>query len=308
MTDVVTYPDIDVNSPEWKAIWAEWIQRQAATAYGWASIFINHPEIGPLLIRAAEENWSQQYLENEIRKTSWWQTTTASQRAWDQAAAADPASNAAAVEQAMDDARAVASLHGGILSDDVLRTIVTRSLRDGWDDQQLSVAIASELLRTPEGTAQIRAGVTGRTLSDMAYKMGVPISQATLDSWAAKIATGTITIYDFENWVRQQASGLYPSLADDIQRGLTVKDLTEPYAQVAARTLGLTAEQIDFTDPKWNIALNYTPDDGVRRTMNLFEWADLLRRDPTYGYEYTPDALEKAYSIADIISRTFGKI
>jgi hypothetical protein len=310
MTDTaVQYPAIDTTTDEWKRLYAEWIERQAASAYGWASAFLLHPEIGPLLRKAAQEGWTQQYLENEIRKTQWWQTTTESQRAWDQITAADPATATARVDQNLDDARTIVSQLGGTLDEDVLRSIVTRSLRDGWDQQQLTTALAGELLRTPEGTTQVRAGVVGRSLSEIAYNYGVPISQATLDSWAAKIAVGTVTMDDFSNWVRNQASGMYPSLADDIQRGMTVKDLTEPYAQVAARVLGLTPEQVDFTDPKWNVALNYSdPSTGTRRTLNLFEWATLLRKDPAYGYEYTPDAIEKAYALADMIAHTFGKI
>jgi len=293
---------------EQRTIWVEDARRNIlADEFGWATIFLNDPELGPLLRRAVgPPEWSPTKLKREIEKTNWWKSRTASQRQWDQASASDPSTANNRIEERKRGIRQVASGLNGVLTDEQLTELSTESLRSGWSDETLISAIGTELVKgTGFSGGGLRFGITGQSVRRVARSFGVPLSEQAADEWAEKIATGKAFLQDFQNWASSQAKSLYPSLVADIDRGLDVSTIVDPYIQVASRTLGVSAEQINFADPKWNAALNF--DDGKgRRMMTLFEWGDHLRRDERYGYDRTPNARNKAYDVVDRLGRMFG--
>jgi hypothetical protein len=294
-------------SPEDRNIWVEQANRNILTSeFGWATIFLDDAELGPLLRQAlGPPAWSPVKLAREVRKTDWWKSRTASQRKWDQDSEFDPASTQAKVDAQTNGIRSVASQYGGVLTDEQVATIATESLRSGWTDQQIIQAVATELVKDTTTVGPVRFGITGQSVRATANKYGVPLSDNAADEWAQKIATGQAFQTDFENWARSQAKSLYPSLAADIDQGLDVKTIVDPYVQVAVSTLGINNQTVDFADPKWNAALNF--DDGKgRRMMTLFEWGEHLRKDERYGYDQTPGARDKAYRMVSDLGRMFG--
>lgn len=294
-------------SPEQRNIWVEDARRKLmASEFGWAASFLDDPELGPLLRRAAgPPAWSPEKLAREIKNTKWWQSRTASQRAWDQGVVSDPATYNQKIDVQQRGIKEVAAGLNIALSEDQLTTLATESLRSGWDATQTINAIANEGVRGDTFGPDIRFGITGTTIRRLASEYAVPLSDSGADEWAQKLATGAISQTDVENWLRVQAKGLYPSLANDIDRGVTVKSLTDPYMQIAASTLGINAAEIDFADPRWNAALNF--DDGKgRRAMTLYEWGRHLRTEEQYGYDRTPEATNKAYEMVDRLGRMFG--
>jgi hypothetical protein len=103
---------------------------------------------------------------------------------------------------------------------------------------------------------------------------------------------------------------LYPTLQSQFDAGLTFDDAVDPYRQVAASTLELAPDQIDFTDPKWLTPITYMPDPttGEQRLMNLAEWGKELRTNRAYGYEFTTNAKNQAYSVVETLGNLFGRI
>lgn len=294
-------------SPEDRNIWVEDANRNILTReFGWATIFLNDPELGPLFRRAiGPPAWSPIKLGQEIRKTKWWISRDDNQRVWDQESQFDPATAKRKVDAQSIGVRNVAAQYGGKLSDEQVATLATESLRSGWTEDQIIQAIASEMVKSTEPTTDVRFGIVGQTVRQTARQFGVPLSQQAADEWSQKIATGQAFQEDFDNWTRMQAKSLYPSLSAEIDRGLNVETIIDPYIQVAQETLGVTGETINFADPKWNAALNF--DDGKgRRMMTLFEWGEHLRKDERYGYDRTPGARDKAYRMVSDLGRMFG--
>ena len=294
-------------SSEQRNIWVEDARRKLmASEFGWAASFLDDAELGPLLRQAAgPPAWSQEKFTRELRKTNWWRTRTANQRTWDQGVALDPATFNQRINTQKQGIREVAAGLNLVLTDEQLTTLATESLRSGWDADTTINAIANEGVKGEAFGTDIRFGMTGRSVRQLASEFAIPLSSAAADDWAQKLATGSITQTDYENWLRGQAKSLYPSLANDIDRGVTVKSLTDPYMQIAASTLGINAAEINFADPKWNAALNF--DDGKgRRAMTLYEWGRHLRTEEQYGYDRTPQARDKAYSMVDRLGRMFG--
>jgi hypothetical protein len=294
-------------SPEERNIWVEDANRNIlSNEFGWAVIFLDDPELGPLLRRAVgPPAWAPDKLAREVRKTNWWKSRTDAQRSWDQSSQFDPASAQRQVDAQSIGIRSVASQYGAMLSDEQVATLATESLRSGWTSEQIIQAVASEIVKGSDPTSNIRFGITGQSVRQVARQFGVPLSEQAADDWAQKIATGQAFQDDFNNWARMQARSLYPSLAADIDRGLNVETIVDPYIQVAVRTLGIAPTQVDFSDPRWNAALNFDEGKG-RRMMTLYEWGRHLRQDASYGYDQTPEARDKAYRMATDLSRMFG--
>lgn len=280
-----------------------------AAEFGWAAAFLEDPEIGPLLRQAADpkNRWTAAKLETEVKKTNWWKSSDNAQRAWAKLVAQGDQEANKRVQDKSEEIREIATSFGGMLSDTQLTDVSTNALRYGLTGNQIVRMVANELLRGTDPSQILRTGITGQSVRQIARSMALPMSDTALDEWSRKIATGVSLIGDFENYAREQARGLYGSLAKDIDRGITVETLASPYREFASRLLGLAPESIDFADPKWNVALNHGDEQG-RRAMTLREWGDTLRQDERYGYQFTDEAINKAYDITGLIGRAFGRV
>lgn len=284
------------------------VDKFSPVMFGWLSAYLNHPEVGPILRRAAADpNYTPQRLQAELMNTNWWRSTSESQRLWDAKVSTDPASARSAVDQQIAAITRLARQAGIGLTADVIRTIATTALRNGWSDIQVQQAIGAEALKNPKAAAALGKGAVGRQAREMAAEYGIPMAQQSINSWATQIATGNATIDDLQTWLIGQAQALYPHLADELARGITVHQLADPYVQTAAKTLGLNPETMDFSEGKWNVALNYVDDKGKRRPMTLAEWQNRLMQDDTYGYRFTQDAQNKAYGVAEKLASMFGR-
>jgi hypothetical protein len=282
------------------------LREQINQEFGWAAAFLDHPELGPLLRQAAQGGWTMQKLQTEIRKTQWWQKTDESQRNWDVLQGQDPASAERQIEGRVAEINNAVATLGSSMAPDRVRVLAQQSLRNGWTPQDLSNAVGSELVRAGK-TTDLRRGLIGQGVQSAAREFGVPLSRQAVDGWVKQIAEGKATQDDYLTYVRNQARSLFPTLTEDLDRGLTVEQVADPYRQVASRVLQINPTDVDFSKSQWNRALNFAGEQGGRRMMTLDEWENVLRQDDQYGYTQTDEAKEKAYSVARSIAAAFGR-
>ena len=64
----------------------------------------------------------------------------------------------------------------------------------------------------------------------------------------------------------------------------------------------------NWTDPKWNQALLQTNAQGVQTPVSVGQFQQNLMKNPIYGYQNTQGARDQAYSTAQTILQTFGKV
>jgi len=271
----------------------------------------NVPEISDILKKYIAEEWSETKFLAELRKTNWYKTTTASAREWDLAAGLDPATyqtkinnQAATIEQKALDL-------GFRLSEDKINELALNSLRLGWTDQFLTNAMGMIIVEGGDpGATQLRQGYYGQQIRGIARDYGVSLDDNTLMSFANKMAVGEETVGSFQDYALTIAKSLYPTLSEQFDLGRTFSDLTSNYRDIAAKTLEIDANSINFTDPQWAVAVTYQPDPktGEQRMMNLSEWGDYIRKNRAFGYEYTDDAKQKAYKVANELANLFGKV
>jgi hypothetical protein len=293
--------------PELRAILDDEKQMQSLTdEFGQWSGLLYHPEIGKLLLEATNEGFTNQRFLSRLQGTEWWRRTQRSIRDFEIQQAQDPAELQRRVDQQKEMIRNLASGFGTQLADTQIEELAKNAVRLGYTDQEMANAVGSEVYKIG-GVTPLRLGLVGQDVRALAQRFGVPLSDQSLDNFAKNIATGDSNFQDFQNYLRQQAISLFPSLQKEIERGLDIKTLADPYRETASRVLGLSPEAIDFADPKWNIALNFSDQSG-RRMMNLEEWTRYIRTNDEYGYQYTDDAHNKAYTATNTIARAFGRL
>jgi hypothetical protein len=308
--DVATTPaaePVDMGVP------SEWETAAMEMYPEYYALVKNVPEIANLLKQYLGDGgeWSETKFLAELRKTNWYKTTTASAREWDMAAGLDPATYQTKVDNKTETIRKQALDLGFRISEEKLRQLALDSLRLGWSDQFLTNAIGMVVVEGGDpGATQLRQGYYGQQIRGIARDYGVTLNDDTLMSFANKMAVGEETVGSFQDYAMTIAKSLYPTLSEQFDLGRTFGDLTSNYRQIAADTLEIDANSIDFTDPQWAVAVTYQPDPktGEQRMMNLSEWGDYIRKNRSFGYEYTDDAKQKAYKVANELANLFGKV
>jgi hypothetical protein len=145
-------------------------------------------------------------------------------------------------------------------------------------------------------------------MGQMAAKYAVPLSDQIVDKWSQDLATGMVDMNVYESYLREQAKSLFPGLANAIDRGITVDQYVQPYAQIAVQELGVNPAEIDWRDPKWNTAIHrIDPKTGVPTAMSLSDWTKELRTNSVYGFDQTQRAQEQAAALGQALLQRMGR-
>jgi hypothetical protein len=75
-----------------------------------------------------------------------------------------------------------------------------------------------------------------------------------------------------------------------------------PFMEIASRELGVPAEAMSTTDPKWTKVL--TGNNGM--PMDSDQWTTTLRNDPTYRWGETLNAKQQSASLGTQMARLMG--
>lgn len=280
----------------------DWVREH----YGAMGAYLDHPEIGPLLLRSAKEGWAPERLQAELGATQFWKTTSASQREWDLLNTTDPASAKAKVDQLKAQINTLLGQQGVAeqFTDQRVTDLATQLLRNGAQADQIPKAVLAEVGYSPTMAAG-KLGDTMNTVGAKAEQFVVPISDQAKFEWAKKIEMGTATQEGLDDYLRQVAKGQYATLAEGIDRGFTVKQLLDPQIQQTAQLLEVDPETIDLRDPKWAQIIQYN-DGQTTRLATLSEAAKLVKS--TADYRQTATANREAATLAENLAKTFGAV
>lgn len=284
---------------------------------GSSSVFLNHPEIGPILQEAAAMGWDQTRLEAAIQQTAWWRETQPELRRFIALEGSDPAAAkaevAAMTTQIIDTAMAM-----GVDLVEIERQgkgnlamhIAKQAVMFGWGAGEIEDAIGAAIMQDPILGQQVREGSVGRQIRRAASDYGVPLSDTVLDQRARGIAAGQSTMADFTTYLIQQAKATYgQAVAGRLDDGWTVRQVADPYLQIAGQMLGVDPESMALNDPKWMAALTFTdPKTNQQRMMNMDEWTRKIRADEQYGFATTKFAGDKVNNLAMLMGQQFGKV
>lgn len=304
-----TIPGVEM-APATGVIPEDW-EQAAKEQYGayWA-IFQYQPELQQLLIDATREGWDPSKFQYQLEQTGWWKTTTESARLFDMEEATDPATMQTKIDNQVAAINQIALNFGVRLSSETAAKIARDSLRGGWatNPALMQTAITNEATKSTGGVSQLRAGYIGQQIREAANMYGVNLGDAELNSWVQKWASGAENQQSVTAAMQEWSKVLYPSIAQYIDQGRTFQDVVAPYKSIAAGLLELDPNQINFTEPKWLAAISQEDKAGQQKLMSASEWQREIRTNRDFGFEFTKQAQDQAYLVANQMAELFGRV
>jgi hypothetical protein len=288
------------------------LQAYVRNAYGYESWMLNNPELLPILVSAATNNWGQGRIDGALYATNWWQQNSQSIRDFAQLQGTDPATAQQQVDIMRNTIISQAQGIGVQLSDDQINNLASQATQWQWDaatiDQELRQSyVAQAPNQTSGGAAEIAQAVRnvgGQYLS--------PMSDQAVSWWTTtaiqKGEDATALSAQLSNVLATQAKQMYPWLSSAIDNGMTPKQFLDPYTQQAAKTLSISPDSIDWTSPKWQGALLQTAPDGSSTPVNSDQFNKNLMQNQAFGFSKTQPAIDQAYSAVHTIAQTFGAL
>jgi hypothetical protein len=192
-----------------------------------------------------------------------------------------------------------------------LTEVATAVARNGLTGLGEKQAVFNATFKSP-----ITSGQQGRALSgadaDRIRKIGRAYNFKVSDDQVQSILTGVpeagtgqvLTEEGLRQRLQRAAKGAMPQLADQIDAGLSLEDISGNYRRYAADLLERSEDEIDMFSGPYLKA--FGSKDGGQ--LSLSEWVTTVKSDPTFGWQYTKQANQQATDIALSLARAFGKV
>lgn len=292
-------------APKVDTIDAQKFAAQYNFAYG---LFQSVPELMTKVVKPAiAGDWDEARIVAALRTTKWFRTSSDSARAWSILAAADPATAKARIAARTSTIADSAAQLGVQLDRTTLANLTKNSLMLGWTDNQMRDHIAAYWHYNAKTPTAGLAATSMDAMRKAAADYLVPVSDKTLAQWTQRVLSGDATADDFTEYAKQQAKSMFPSMTAEIDKGVTVAQYADPYRQLASQTLGINAEDVNFMDPKWRVALDQVdPKTGGRSVMSLADWGTKIRTDSAYGYDQTSGARQSSAQLIQALGQKMG--
>lgn len=236
------------------------------------SVLRSDPSLADLFNRAVNETWEPARFAAELRNTKWFKTHSEAMRKAQIQRKTDPRTWEANLNQARAAIRDMAVSLGAQISESTLKRIATNVLNFGWNDAQIRDTLAGAIKMGAQDTYGGQAAVNAEQLRQLAYNNGVRLGDKQLRDWLVRIGAGE-DIAGFEDYVRNMAKGTFPGYDQQIDAGMNVRDIADPYIQQMAHTLELSPDSIDLFDPTIRKVLQAQNQQGqiVQKPMWEFE-------------------------------------
>lgn len=285
----------------------DWLSDNAVTHFG--------QDVINLMIEAADPKGRFGGLKTDegkaaydraLRQTSYFLNTENSARAFDQAT---PANQQALINQKKLE---ITSDLGDIgLDEQTLNRVASEAARKGLSGLGLSQAVYANILKPSGAPSPVATRALEAADADRIRKIGRAYNYNVTDDEIKSILTGVPTpagIVLTEDGLREKAQkyakGVMPQLADQIDSGLTLDEISGNYRRYAAQLLEQSEDQIDMFSGPYLQAFG-TKDTGQ---LSLGDWVERVKSDSRFGWQYTKQANQQATDVALSIARAFGKV
>lgn len=283
----------------------------AKDSYGWiVDLYDSVPALQAVIDKAVAEKWDGTRFVNAIKSTAWYKDKQQSELKYIELKTSQPAEFSAQVQDKQNTIETYAKSLGFTLSDKQLNTLANQALRFDWSDQELAQYVGTEITRKPKEDGervqlnQTQVAVNLRSLAD---KYGINLNGKDLNGYATQVIKGEMSEQQITDNFRNLAKTLYPSLTNQLDSGMTVMDIAQPYQNIAAQILEVDPTTIDISKPKYGKLFDFTPQpNGQARMMSQTEWTKYVRSLPEWK---KTDNYRQAYSsMATNLARVFGKV
>ncbi len=254
-------------------------------------------EIADLVAKAKKKGWTQQQLDQEIRRSDWAKQRSETQRTFD---TATPAEQQQLIRQARAKVRSTAAQMGVVLDTDDLRYEAMRVARDGDSDAQMQYWLGSQYEYEPDLSQAGFAQTFQQELDEKAADFGYTLTDREREEWTKMAIQGGLDADSWEDDMRAAAQLKFPELRLE---GRTLRDALTPWLSSAADELGLGYDDFDLSEGKWTDVVNRQEGD---RMLTDQEWRMKVRTDDRYGWEATEKARSEYSQTAAALGSLFG--
>lgn len=289
----------------------DWNEFEAT--YGWAkAVLTSNSELKRLAERAVKEGWTSARFIAGVRGTKWYRSRPESAREAIVLQKTDPGEyNRRLSSMKYHIQNLYKQMAGGAkMQSKWLQTAATQALMMGWTDEELRYTIGRA---TGYGRllASDQLGGEAGQIEDFIRKSAADYGIKVSDSWIAgrlKAAMMDHTDQDgiLEN-IKHMSKAQYRLFSDDIDRGVTIREIAEPYIDSMARILEVNPQQVDLFDPHIRNALTkWDTDKGKPVPKTIGDFENDLRQDPRWMK--TRNAEEQIMGIGRNLLAKFGLV
>ena len=208
--------------------------------------------------------------------------------------------------------KTITSLVGDLGFDSIpFNQFLTTSMNMGWKGDTLKAEVYKEVFRKDDAGAYVNKTAFERVKKSNEYlsvaKIGKDYFSEVSDTDVEGVLTGGMLTQDVQRKQRELAKTKYGHLADLIEQGFTLAELSTPFKQQAASILEKSPDAINMSEANFEAAYNFG-EPGQKRMMTSGEWEIMLRSDAKYGWDKTNNAKAEARQLATSIAQAFGKV
>lgn len=277
------------------------IEQEYGLAY---ALFKAFPELNKLLTKAVGANWDASKFQVELRQTEWFKKHS---DIWRQNTAlkySDPASYKERLNNSVTTVNNLAGAFDADLSDKATSRISERALLLGWDESQIRDVLANHVRPGKDGHYEGELSAVETQLRNTALRNGVRMDRGQLKRWMRNIVRGESSQEQYQTHIRSQAARTFGAFADQINGGVDLADIAQPYVQSMADILELNPGGIDLYDRTIRRALDQRNHDGHPVAMTMSDFEDSLRQDKRW--QHTDQARDQATEYAVRLGEAFG--
>lgn len=267
------------------------------------------PALKTFIDQAITDTWTPERLTATVESSDWWRSNADTVRNLVQLQATDPATYQRTLLNATDQVILKTTQLGRQIDMPTATALALRTLTENasWDDNRLTnlVAGVAPVQHAGGGAYVNNAAQLADHMTQVAQNYGVPYTQDSMDYWLNAIQLGRDSLDGFESQMRARAKAQYPHFANQIDAGVTIRDIADPYIAQYAKTLEVPETDVTLKDPAIARALQQTGQDGQTQTsMPMWQFTRALKDDPRY--DKTAQAKDDAYSTLAKVGKDFG--
>jgi hypothetical protein len=279
--------------------------KQAIAQYGTLGILANSiPDLRAKLEQGAKDEWTPDRFWAEIQQTHWWTSTSETRRQAQILEKTDPGTWKRNLELAAGKVATMATELGVTLGKGQATSLANHALRTGITDDILKNMVGGLGAGGTGGSYKGAAADIDAQIRQAYSVQGVGFTDAAIRRSVNDVIAGKSTLATYENFARQQAKSRYPNLGEQLDSGMTVKDVASPYVAQMAQTLELDENAIDLSDSHIKRALTDRDEKGVPRTQPLWQFERQLKDDPRW--DKTQGAHNQTYDMLARIGQDWG--
>jgi len=176
------------------------------------------------------------------------------------------------------------------------------------DDQNFSMDQLNDVILNEANWDALKPGtltVNVDRIKQVANQYLIDTSTETLRNYSVKIASGQSSLEAVESMLKAQARIANPWMAEYIDQGISPVDLLASAQDRIAKSLGISASEVNFMDDRFMKMATVTDEKGTTRLATNTELTKQIRADDAWAS--TEEASQVTSALASSLAQIFGR-